>query len=70
MNKYIIQGKWHEIKGKVNQQWGKISDDEITELKGSYEELQGLLQKKYGYQKDEAEKEIQTFIEQNKWENK
>jgi len=68
MNRDIIQGKWHEIKGKVNQQWGKISDDEITELKGSYEELQGLLQKKYGYQKDEAQKEIQTFVEQNKWD--
>ncbi|HUX78896.1 MAG TPA: CsbD family protein [Alphaproteobacteria bacterium] len=67
MNKDIIKGKWHEIKGKVKQQWGKLTDDEITQIHGSYEELEGILQRKYGYQKDQAEKEIQTFLDKNKW---
>ena len=41
--------------------------DEITKINGSYEELQGTLQKKYGYLKDEAEKEIQEFLDRNEW---
>jgi len=70
MNKDIIKGKWHEIKGKLKNQWGKLTDDEITQIHGSYEELEGILQKKYGYQKDQAEKEIQTFLDKNNWKDK
>ena len=70
MNKDIIKGQWHEIKGKVKQQWGKLTDDEITQIHGSYEELEGILQKKYGYQKDQAQKEIQAFLDKNNWKVK
>jgi uncharacterized protein YjbJ (UPF0337 family) len=67
MNKDIIKGQWHEIKGKVKQQWGKLTDDDVALMQGSYEELQGILQKKYGYQKDEADKEINSFLDKNNW---
>ena len=67
MNKDIIQGNWKEVKGKLKQQWGKLTDDDITQLKGSYQELEGLLQKKYGYQKDKVDKEIDDFIDNNHW---
>lgn len=67
MNKEIIKGKWNEIKGQLKQQWGKLTDDEITQMRGSYEELAGLIQKKYGYQKDQAEKEIKAFLDKNNW---
>ncbi len=67
MNEDIFKGKWHEIKGKVKQQWGKLTDDDITQMKGTQEELQGILQKKYGYQKEEAEKEVQKFLDTYKW---
>lgn len=70
MNQDIIAGKWKEVKGKVKQQWGNITDDEITQLKGTREELQGLIQKKYGYQKDKTEKEIDDFISKNGWKEK
>jgi len=70
MNKDIIKGKWHEIKGQVKQQWGDLTDDEITKIDGSYEELEGVLQKKYGYQKERAQKEIQDFLDKNNWKNK
>ena len=65
MNKDIIKGNWKEIKGKVKQQWGKLTDDDISKMEGSYEELEGKIQKAYGYQKDEAKKEIDTFIDRN-----
>jgi uncharacterized protein YjbJ (UPF0337 family) len=66
MNKDIFKGKWQEFKGKIKQQWGEISDDELSKLKGNIEELSGLIQKKYGYTKDRVLKEINDFIERNK----
>ena len=65
MNEDILKGHWHELKGKIRQQWNKITEDQVGEMKGSYEELSGILQKNYGYQKEEAKKEIDRFIENN-----
>ncbi len=57
----ILQGKWHELKGKVKGQWGKVTDDDVARLTGKTEELSGLLQQRYGYAKAQADTEI------NKW---
>lgn len=69
MNKDIVKGKWKEIKGKVKQEWGKLTDDEITQINGSYDQLEGTLQKRYGYAKDQAKQEIENFIDKNHWED-
>lgn len=68
MNKDIIQGHWKEVKGKLKQQWNKLTDDEIGQMQGTYDELEGVLQKRYGYAKDKAQHEIETFVERNRWE--
>lgn len=65
MNKDIIQGNWTELKGKVRQQWGDLTDNEVERLKGTRQELSGLLQKKYGYQQDRVEAEIDKFLKRN-----
>lgn len=67
MNTDIIKGQWHVIKGKLKEQWGKLTDDEIMKMEGSSEELAGALQKAYGYEKEEAQAEIKKFIDKNKW---
>lgn len=69
MNKDIVKGHWKEIKGKLKQQWGKLTDDEVSQMTGTFDELQGVLQKRYGYAKDRAEKEIETFMERNHWDH-
>ncbi len=69
MNTDIIKGQWHVIKGKLREQWGKLTDNEIMQMEGDSEELAGALQKAYGYEKDEAQKEIKKFIDTNKWNN-
>ena len=58
----ILQGKWHELKGQVKQQWGKLTDDDMTKLSGKQEELAGALQKRYGYSKEKAEQEINNWL--------
>jgi uncharacterized protein YjbJ (UPF0337 family) len=67
MNKDIIQGNWTEAKGKLRKQWGKLTDDDVSKMKGSYEELEGKLQASYGFQRDQAKKEIDSFIKENNW---
>jgi uncharacterized protein YjbJ (UPF0337 family) len=61
-NQDILQGKWHELKGQVKQQWGKLTDDDVTRLSGKTEELAGVLQQRYGYGKAQAEIEINQWI--------
>jgi uncharacterized protein YjbJ (UPF0337 family) len=66
MNADILKGKWKEIKGDVKAKWGKLTDDDLTEIEGNQEKLVGILQKKYGYGKDEAEREYEDFISRHK----
>lgn len=62
MNWDQVQGNWKEFKGKVQQQWGDLTDDELDRIDGRQTELSGLLQKKYGKSREEAEREIDDWM--------
>jgi uncharacterized protein YjbJ (UPF0337 family) len=64
MNRDIIAGKWQQLRGKVKEQWGKLTDDDLTKAEGKFEKLTGLLRQKYGYTKDRAEEEYNRFYDQ------
>ena len=55
MNEDILKGKWQEIKGRVKEQWGKLTDNDFGENEGKSEKLLGLLRKKYGYIRGKAD---------------
>ena len=59
MNKLTVEGNWNEIKGKLKQKYGDLTDDDLTFAKGKEEEMYGRLQKKLGKSKDEILKEIE-----------
>jgi uncharacterized protein YjbJ (UPF0337 family) len=61
MNWDTIKGNWKQMAGKAKQKWGKLTDDDLTMIAGKRDELAGILQKKYGYGKDMAEKELNDF---------
>jgi uncharacterized protein YjbJ (UPF0337 family) len=61
MNWDRIEGGWEQFKGKARQQWGKLTDDDWQMVKGKREELAGRLQARYGYAKDQAEREIDSW---------
>jgi uncharacterized protein YjbJ (UPF0337 family) len=69
MNEDIIKGNWKEVKGKIRQQWGKLTDSDIAQMQGSHEELEGKLQSTYGYKKDQVKKEIDKFLKQHGWKD-
>ena len=62
MNRDILAGKWKEMKGSVKEQWGKLTDDELDQAAGHFEKMSGLLQQRYGYAKDRAERELDQFL--------
>lgn len=57
-----IEGNWKQFKGKVKEQWGRLTDDEIDQINGSREQLEGKLQERYGYAKDQAKKNIEDAV--------
>jgi uncharacterized protein YjbJ (UPF0337 family) len=62
MNKDIAEGKWKQLKGKIQQSWGNLTDDEIDKIQGSEERFVGLLQERYGLKKEQAEKEFKKLV--------
>jgi len=56
-----ISGNWKQIKGRLKEQWGKLTDDDITQLDGSREQLEGKIQERYGYGKDQARQQIDNW---------
>jgi uncharacterized protein YjbJ (UPF0337 family) len=62
MNWDSVKGNWKQFKGKVKQKWGKLTDDDLTLAAGKRDELLGRLQERYGYAKDQAERELDDFV--------
>ena len=60
----ILYDKWHELKGLVRQQWGKLTDEDLQRLSGKTEELACVLQQRYGYGKVQAEIEINNWLKE------
>ena len=58
----IVAGNWKQFSGKVKQKWGQLTDDELAQVNGKREELEGMLQARYGYTKEQAQKEIDDWM--------
>jgi uncharacterized protein YjbJ (UPF0337 family) len=61
MNWDTIAGNWKQFQGKVRQQWGKLTDDDLELVQGKRDELAGRIQERYGIAKDEAERQIDDW---------
>ena len=64
MNEEIIKGKWNELKGSVQKQWGKLTNDDIAQINGDRAILAGRIQTVYGLKKDEVEKQLKEWEDQ------
>ncbi|GGA58063.1 UPF0337 protein [Nitratireductor aestuarii] len=61
MNWNQVEGNWEEFKGKVQKQWGKLTNDDLDVIKGNRKELSGKLQKHYGKAQEDVEREIDDW---------
>lgn len=72
MNSDILEGNWKQIRGRVKEWWGRVTDDELDQIEGRKDRLAGILQEKYGYTREQAENSIREFLDsvEQKWEEK
>lgn len=62
MNDDIFQGMWNQLKGKVKQQWGELTDDDLDRIGGKKDEILGVVQERYGWEREKAESEVDKFL--------
>lgn len=61
MNEHEIKGNWNQLKGKAKEQWGKLTDDDLDRIEGEFDQLVGIVQKRYGRSLEEARAEVQDW---------
>jgi uncharacterized protein YjbJ (UPF0337 family) len=64
INSDVLKGKWQQIKGEARIQWGRLTDDDLDQIQGNIEKLAGKLQERYGYEREEADREVEDFVRQ------
>ncbi|HLR12706.1 MAG TPA: CsbD family protein [Burkholderiaceae bacterium] len=65
MNEDTIKGNWKQFKGKVREQWGKLTDDDLEVVAGNRDQLVGKIQERFGVARDEAEKQVTDWETRN-----
>jgi uncharacterized protein YjbJ (UPF0337 family) len=66
LNEDQLKGKWKQFKGELKKKWGNFTDDDLLYIEGRNDKLEGKIQKRYGDRKDEVQKWIDDWFEQNK----
>ena len=64
MNTETIKGNWMILKGKVKEQWGKLTDDDLDVAEGKVDQLAGRIAKRYGLAKEEAQKKLDSMCKE------
>jgi uncharacterized protein YjbJ (UPF0337 family) len=62
MNADTFQGRWEQLKGKIREKWGDLTDDEVEQIGGRKDQFIGRIQERYGLAKDEAERQIDDWL--------
>jgi len=62
MNWDRIEGNWKQFRGRAQQQWGKLTNDDLNVVEGRRQELVGKVQERYGIARDEAERQVDAWI--------
>jgi uncharacterized protein YjbJ (UPF0337 family) len=65
MNQDRIEGNWLQFKGKVKEQWGKLTDDDLDVIAGKRDQLLGRIQERHGLSKEEAERQVSAWKDRN-----
>ncbi|NIT61145.1 MAG: CsbD family protein [Aliifodinibius sp.] len=65
MNSDILKGNWKQFKGEIQKQWGKLTNDDLDIIQGEYDKLVGRVQERYGYEREEARREVDEFFDRH-----
>lgn len=62
MNWDRIEGQWKQLTGRVQSEWGQLTNDDLDQIAGNRTQLEGKLQERYGKSKDEARRAVDDWI--------
>lgn len=65
MNEDTLKGQWMQLKGKVREQWGKLTNDDVDQIHGQGEQLVGRVQERYGLAKEDAQRQVNEFLDRH-----
>ena len=65
MNEDTIKGNWKQFKGKVKEQWGKLTNDDLEVIAGKRDQLIGKIQERFGIARDEADRQVADWETRN-----
>ena len=57
-----VEGNWKQFKGRVKEQWGNLTDDDLDVIAGRRDQLEGKLQERYGYARDQVRKDVDDWF--------
>jgi uncharacterized protein YjbJ (UPF0337 family) len=57
-----VEGGWKQFTGKVKEKWGKLTDDDLATINGRRDQLEGKIQERYGYAKDQVRREVDDWL--------
>jgi uncharacterized protein YjbJ (UPF0337 family) len=57
-----VQGNWKQIRGMAKEKWGKLTDDDLNVIEGRREQLEGKLQQRYGFAKEQIHKDVDDWF--------
>ncbi|HKT23973.1 MAG TPA: CsbD family protein [Terriglobales bacterium] len=61
-----IEGNWKQFKGKVKEQWGDLTDDDLDKVAGRRDQLEGMIQQRYGKAKDQVRQDVDRWLDTQK----
>jgi uncharacterized protein YjbJ (UPF0337 family) len=62
-----VEGNWKQFKGKVKEQWGRLTDDDLSQINGNRDQLEGKIQERYGIARDQVRKDIDDWYGAQRW---
>ena len=63
MNRDILQGKWHVLRGRIRSRWGRLTNDDLDVIQGKHDQLVGKLQQRYGKERDQVERDVDRWLD-------
>lgn len=65
MNQDILKGRWSQLKGELKTQWGKLTDNDVTQIEGERDKLVGKVRERYGLAREDAERQVDDWLARN-----
>ena len=62
-----VEGNWKQFNGKVKEQWGELTYDDLDQIAGKRDQLEGKIQERYGKAKDDVRKDVDTWYDSQTW---